>query len=62
MRLEIAEIKHVIEKISKKQDGQDKNIELIFEYIDRLQEKAEHPALKRKAIGFKVGDRVVSNK
>src|SRR5690606_16014711 len=43
LRLEIAEIKHAVEKISKKQDGQDKNIELIFEYIDRLQEKAALP-------------------
>lgn len=43
IRLEIAEIKHAVEKISKKQDGQDKNIELIFGYIDRLQENVERP-------------------
>lgn len=43
LRLEIAKIKHAVKKISKKQDGQDKNIELIFEYIDRLQEKAALP-------------------
>ena len=55
LRLEIAEIKHAVEKISKKQSGQDKNIELIFEYIDRLQEKAELPVPERKAIGFKLG-------
>ena len=56
LRLEIAEIKHAVEKINKKQDGQDKNIELIFEYIDRLQEKA---ALPEKGVtivsGFEVG-------
>lgn len=56
LRLEIAEIKHAVEKISKKQDGQDKNIELIFEYIDRLQEKAELPVPERNAIGFTVED------
>src|SRR5690606_28453686 len=43
LRMEIAEIKHAVQKIGKKQDGQDKNIELIFEYIDRLQEKASLP-------------------
>ena len=53
--LEIAEIKNTVEKIGKKQSGQDKYIELIFEYIDRLQEKAEQPVLERKAIGFKMG-------
>jgi peptidoglycan hydrolase CwlO-like protein len=36
LRLEIAGIKHAVEKISKKQDGQDKNIDLIFEYIGVL--------------------------
>lgn len=44
LQLEIAEIKYAVEKISKRQDGQDKNVELIFEYIDRLQEKLEKPA------------------
>jgi len=55
LRLEIAEVKNAIEKISRKQDGQDKNIELIFEYIDRLQEKIEAPTpLERKQIGYKI--------
>ena len=57
LRLEIAELAQAVNKISKKQDGQDKNIDLIFEYIDRLQEKAEQPVPERKAIGFKVGDK-----
>lgn len=43
LRLEISEMKQTIGKIAKKQEGQDKNIELIFTYIDRLQEKAEQP-------------------
>ena len=55
LRLEIADIKHAVEQIRKKQRGQDKNIELIFEYIDRLQEKAELPVPERKTIGFKLG-------
>lgn len=55
LRLEIAEIKHVLQKQAIKIDGQDKNIELIFEYIDRLQERVEEPVSKRKTIGFVVG-------
>ena len=56
LQLEIAEIKHAVEKISKKQEGQNKNVELIFEYIDRLQEKLEIPATtERKPIGYLVG-------
>lgn len=57
LRLEIAEIKQAVEKVSKKQEGQDKNIELIFEYIDRLQEKAELPGYNNVTVvsGFDVG-------
>ncbi|WP_304066712.1 ORF6N domain-containing protein [Pedobacter glucosidilyticus] len=52
-KLEIAEIKQAINKIAKKQDGHDKNIDLLFEYIDRLQEKTEEPKQERKRIGYK---------
>ena len=56
LRLEIAEIKNAVEKINKKQDGQDKNIELIFEYIDRLQEKAALPEKRITIVsGFEAG-------
>lgn len=58
IRLEIAEIKHTVEHISKKQRGHDRNIELLFEYIDRLQEKEEKKVSKpssKSEIGFKVG-------
>lgn len=47
LRLEIAEIKQTVEKISKKQEGQDKNIDPVFEYIDRLQDKIEEPIPKK---------------
>lgn len=59
LRLEIAEIKQAVDKISKKQDGHDKNIELIFEYIDRLQENTRRPASKGVTVvkGFDVGDK-----
>lgn len=56
IRLEIAEIKQAIQCIEKRQDGQDKNVELIFEYIDRLQDKLEPPAPSdRKRIGYEIG-------
>ncbi|MBD1426094.1 hypothetical protein [Sphingobacterium arenae] len=49
-----------MERIAKKQKGHDQNIELLFEYIDRLQEKQDNsptaPKVK-KVIGFKVGDK-----
>jgi phage regulator Rha-like protein len=58
MQLEISEIKYNVEQIIKKQKGHDQNIELLFEYIDRLQEKEERTATKpnsKAEIGFKVG-------
>ncbi len=56
VRIEIAEIKSTVETIAKKQTGQDKNIDLIFEYIDRLQERLEAPVLpERKQIGYEIG-------
>jgi peptidoglycan hydrolase CwlO-like protein len=55
LRLEISKIKHAVEKINKKQEGQDKSVELIFEFIDRLQDKLEAPApSERKSIGYKI--------
>ncbi len=41
-----------IEFIKKKLENQDKNIELVFSYLDELIEKQEHPE-PRKQIGFK---------
>src|SRR5690606_19733184 len=57
VKLEIAEIKHTVEQIAKKQKGHDQNIELLFEYIDRLQETTEKPASKGVTVvkGFDVG-------
>lgn len=51
----LTEMQMLIEKIIKKQKGHDQNIELLFEYIDRLQEKENHPApQERKRIGFRI--------
>ena len=42
-----------IEEIKKKLENQDKNIELVFTYLDELIEKQENPT-PRKQIGFRV--------
>lgn len=55
VRIEIAEIKSAVETIAKKQVGHDKNIDLLFEYIDRLQEKVASSTLpERKRIGYEI--------
>lgn len=45
------EIRLEVEKIKKKVDNQDKNIEIIFRYFDELLEQKEQP---RKEIGYKI--------
>jgi len=45
-------VKLEIEEINKKLENQDKNIELVFSYLDELIEKQENPQL-RKQIGYK---------
>ena len=42
-----------IEKIKNKLDNQDKNMEIVFRYLDELVEKQERPNPSRKQIGFK---------
>lgn len=53
VKLDIAEIKEAIYRIMKKQDGHDKNIDLLFGYIDKLQVEQEAPKQIRKRVGFK---------
>lgn len=48
-------IKIDIEEIKKKLQNQDKNIELVFNYLDELMQKQENPQ-PRKKIGFKLSD------
>ena len=45
-------VKLEIEGIKKKLESQDKNIELVFTYLDELIEKQDNPK-PRKLIGFK---------
>ncbi|MBC7475278.1 MAG: ORF6N domain-containing protein, partial [Candidatus Sericytochromatia bacterium] len=42
-----------VEKIKKKLDNQDKNMEIVFQYLDELLEKKQEPKVDRKHIGFK---------
>lgn len=51
MVLSNTEIRLEVEKIKKKVDNQDQNIEVIFRYFDELLEQKEKP---RKEIGYKI--------
>lgn len=66
VKLEIAEIKYIVEQISRKQKGQDRNIELLFEYIDRLQENqgnnVSSPPTERTKIGYEIGEKDQKNR
>jgi DNA-binding transcriptional regulator GbsR (MarR family) len=48
-------LKLEIEEIKKKLKNQDKNIELVFTYLDKLLEKEEKPE-PRKQIGYKLSE------
>ncbi len=47
------EIRLEVEKIKSKLDNQDKNMEIVFRYLDELLEKQEKPTQLRKRIGYK---------
>ena len=54
MLMDNTELRLEIEKIKKKLDNHDKNMEVVFQYLDELLEKKEKP-IPRKAIGYKIG-------
>lgn len=58
LKLEIEQIKRAIAKQSNRQDNQDKNIELVFQYLDELNDKIKHPPLlpERERVGYKIGE------
>jgi len=57
LRLEIEHIKNALEKQGRTQNSQNKNIDLIFSYIDRLQEKIEtKPSVQNTKIGYVIGE------
>lgn len=54
MVLSNVELRLEIEKIKKKVDNQDKNIEVIFRYFDELLEQKQK---QRQQIGYKISDK-----
>lgn len=59
LKLEIAEIKHLLIGQNKRLDNHDKNIELVFQYLDELAEKKDDRSLQqmeRKKIGYEIGN------
>ena len=49
------ELRLEVEKIKKKLDNQDKNMEIVFQYLDELLEKKDEPRQERKSIGYEIG-------
>jgi len=52
MFIDNTEIRLEIKKIKNKLDNQDKNMEIVFRYLDELLEKQEHPSSPRKRFGY----------
>lgn len=50
-----SELRSEIEQIKKKLNNQDKNMEVIFQYLDELADKQQQPATTRKQIGYEIG-------
>lgn len=48
---EHTELRLEVEKIKKKLDNQDKNMEVVFQYLDELLENKDQSKLERKSIG-----------
>ena len=57
MVLNHAELNLEIELIRKKVDSQDKNIELVFHYLDELSEEKNVIQPERKRIGYKITEK-----
>lgn len=49
------ELRLEVEKIKKKLDNQDKNMEVVFQYLDELLEKKDDPNTGRTIIGYQIG-------
>ena len=56
MFVDNTEIRLEIEKIKNKLDNQDKNLEIVFRYLDELLEKQKQPNPPRKRIGYMPDD------
>lgn len=54
MLSEHTELRLEVEKIKKKLDNQDKNMEVVFQYLDELLKKKDQTQPERKSIGYKI--------
>jgi hypothetical protein len=61
MLSEQTELRLEVEKIKKKLDNQDKNMEVVFQYLDELLEKKDQPEPERKSIGYKISPGKTTN-
>ncbi|MXV14175.1 ORF6N domain-containing protein [Hufsiella ginkgonis] len=52
--VEQTDLRLEIENIKKKLDNHDKNIELVFQYLDELLEKKENPKPEKPPVGYKL--------
>lgn len=50
-----SELRLEIEQIKKKLNNQDKNMEVVFQYLDELADKKQQADTKRKRIGYEIG-------
>lgn len=57
LRLEIENIKNILEKHSKKHHNLEKNVEVLFQYLDELSDKKPLIAPQTKKIGFEIGEK-----
>ncbi len=48
------ELRLDVELIKKKQNNQDKNMEVVFQYLDELMDKKDEPQLEREYIGYQI--------
>lgn len=53
------DIRLEIERIKRSLDNHDKNIELVFQYLDELNDKIKRPPLlpDREMVGYKIGEK-----
>lgn len=57
MLSEHTELRLEVEKIKKKLDNQDKNMGVVFKYLDELLKKKDQPKPERSSIGYKIQSR-----
>lgn len=50
-----SELRLEIEQIKTKLNNQDKNMEIVFQYLDELADKRQQPETERKRIGYEIG-------